>query len=236
MFLHRIGSVLFLPLLLTLTAAPVAAQTADKNELTIFGGVSLADVSVEGREGFGFLKRSRPDPRDLSLLPFVRTSSHLDGSAEFGVRYGRALTDVLVVEGDFSIAPSHTLREQVGFGCPDGYACIANRSGPAGTFLFAPEYLVTERMVAYHYGGGIRLRQSWGSLTPSVFGGLGGVTYAGDEQRESQLAVRLGGGVSAAVGSLTTSIEVLDVIVPDHFLTRRAEHDVHVRIGLGVRW
>jgi hypothetical protein len=233
-FRLRISTVL---LLITLGAAPAAAQGTAKNELTVFGGVSIADVSTQRQEGFGFLRRSKPDPRELSLLPFVRTSSSLDGSPEFGVRYGRALSDALVVEGDFSIAPGHDLTEIVEYGCPDGYACLANRDGlGVGTLLFVPDRLTTARMVAYHYGGGIRLRRAWGSLTPSVSGGLGGLTYSGDRQSETQLAVRIGGALSAAGGSHNTTFEVLDVIVPDHFVTNRAAHDVHVRIGLGVRW
>lgn len=223
--------------LMVLLAVPAAAQSTGRNELSVFGGVSLADVSVENREGLGFLHRSRPDPAALSLLPFFRTQSSLDGSAEFGARYGRRLTAALSVEGDFSVAPGHELTERIEYGCPDGYACLANRlEGPAGTLLYIPDFQTTERMVAYHYGGGVRLSHGWGSLTPSVSAGLGGVTLSGDDRQESRLAFRVGGALSAAVGSLNTSVELVDVIVPDHFVSGRVEHDVHLRLGLGVRW
>jgi hypothetical protein len=62
------------------------------------------------------------------------------------------------------------------------------------------------------------------------------VTYAGDQNRDSRLAVRLGAGVTAPVGALVSTIEVMDIIVADHFVSRRTEHDLRVRLGVGIRW
>ncbi len=69
-----------------------------------------------------------------------------------------------------------------------------------------------------------------------MIAGLGGVTYSMPNEGRSHFSVRLGGRVAASAGRLTTSIEVLDAIVTDHFVTNEVEHDVHVRIGFGVRF
>ena len=103
--------------------------------------------------------------------------------------------------------------------------------------LIATDFLFSEQVVACHYGGGLAMRLRPGAVTPSVTAGLGGVARSpGDNYRESSLAFRVGGGVSAAVRNLTMGIEVLDVIVSDHFVTSRVEHEPHVRITFGVRW
>jgi hypothetical protein len=122
------------------------------------------------------------------------------------------------------------VTERFAFPCPE--ACIA----VPGLALYAPDYLFSQRIVAYHYGGGMRLNLRQGPLVPSVLAGLGGVTYSGDQRSDSQFTVRLGGSVTAAVGRMTTGIEVLDVMVPDQFFTNDLEHDVHVRISLGVKF
>ena len=215
----------------TLAAAPVGAQTTAKNELTIFGGFSLGDA----------IASTSRDPRilalDRSLIPLIyppifSVTRTLDGSGELGVRYGRDLTDTLTLTGDFSIAPAHELLANTSLSCPDTLVCIASPT----LGLIAPDFVFSERVVAYHYGGGLRMNLRPGTLTPSVTAGLGGVTFAGTDRHESSLTFRIGGGVSAAVRNLTAGIEVLDVIVSEHFVTGRLEHDPHVRITFGVRW
>jgi hypothetical protein len=213
-----------------LLAAPAGAQTT-RNELTIFGGVSLIDATTTSPKN-PFILALEPAIRPLIFPPIFGTSRTLDGGAEFGARYGRDVTEALTITGDFSIAPSHELTGRVSWGCPDQRLCIA----APDIALFAPDVFLSERVVAYHYGGGLRLNLRRGTLTPSVAAGVGGVTFAGANRRESSLAFRIGGGVSAAVGNLTAGIEVLDVIVSDHFVTGRVEHDPHVRVTFGVRW
>jgi len=215
----------------TLAAAPVGAQTTGKNELTIFGGFSLADATTSASRDPQILALDR-SPIPLIYPPIFSVTRTLDGSGELGVRYGRDLTDTLTLTGDFSIAPAHEVLARTSLGCPDTRVCIASPS----LGLIAPDFLFSERVVAYHYGGGLAMKLRPGAVTPSVTAGLGGVTFAGDNYRESSLAFRVGGGVSAAVRNLTMGIEVLDVIVSDHFVTSRVEHDPHVRITFGVRW
>ncbi len=213
-----------------LLAAPAAAQTEGRNELTVFGGASLADLRTDFPDGPGRLFADRPDLR--SLLPTLERRSTLGGSVEFGVRYGRRYSDTLTVEADFSLAPAHGLEERIGFGCPPGLACIAS----PGVQVFAPDILRTDQVVAYHYGGGLRLDLTQSAVRPSVVVGLGGVTYDGSSVRQTNLAARIGAGLATDIGKMLARLEVVDVIVVDHFLTGRTEHDVHVRVGVGLRW
>jgi len=229
-------------LLSVLVAAPAAAQP-ERNELVVFGGVTLGEIRFsETEDPFG--------PILVSFAPAPNTRvAELAGSAELGARYARALTNRVSIEADFSVAPSHDLEERIVFGCPPPLVCIA---GPEAS-LWVPDILRTRTFVAYHYGGGVRLALTNGRIRPSVIGGLGAVTYDGAtpprvvgrlagvtdtdaDIRETRLAIRFGGAVAATLGSIATHVEILDVIVADHFVTGRAEHDVRVRIGLGVRW
>lgn len=221
----------FLAVLVTLSAVPVGAQPTGKNELSIFGGFSLTDATTTNPKN-PYILAVEPAIRPLIYPPIFGTSRTLDGGAEFGARYGRDVTDALTLTGDFSIAPSHELTEQGSFGCPEPLFCIA----APNLSIVAPDFLFSERVVAYHYGGGLRLNVLRGTLTPSVTAGLGGVTFAGTNRRETSLAFRIGGGLAASVRNLTTGIEVVDVILSDHFVTGLVEHDVHVRVTFGVRW
>jgi hypothetical protein len=218
-------------LLLTWPAAAEAQRGRGQptpNDLTVFAGVSLATPEsndpdrspILGRPGFGFVPG-----------PFLKFAS-LDGSAEFGVRYSRRLADRLSFGGDFSIAPTHELIETTGFGCPPARFCIADLEPE----IFAPEIERKARVVAYHYGGNVGIDLTEGTLRPEVIAGVGGVTYDVDRRRHTEFALRVGAALVAETGRLTTRLELLDVITPDHFVTGQAEHDVHVRVGLGVRW
>lgn len=210
------------------TPASVAAQTdAGSNEMTVFAGASL--IGVEERDSDRFFLLGRGDFRpEIYPGPF-RASRSLDGSFELGVRYDRFVTDRVAVGGDFSVAPSHRLTETLRFGCPDGRLCAL----PA---LLVPDQQRVERLAAYHYGANIGIDVLGGPVRPSVIAGLGAVTYDGIGLSSTSLAVRFGAGLRAGAGPVSARLEVLDVITPDHAVTARAEHDVHVRVGLGVRW
>ena len=220
-----------------LWVAPAMAQTNPRNELTVFGGLSLIDLT------------SRTDispfplPIDAGLLPLIYppiisgVTKRFDGGAELGVRYGRDLTEALTLTGDFSIVPGHELRLRTRSGCPDPFVCIAR---PALS-LFVPDSLFAERVTAYHYGGGFRWNVfrtdlNSGTLTPSIIAGLGGVTFSGMRQSESSVTFRIGAGLAASYGSITAGVEAVDVIEADHFVTGEAENDVHFRLTFGVRF
>jgi hypothetical protein len=227
----RLTRTIGIVLLLTLAATAAHAQTVGRNELAVFGGTSLLDASTFGP---GDPRTLVTQPAVIGLIyppPFGLYRS-MGGSSELGVRYGRDLSSTLTITGDFSVAPGHELREDISYGCPEPLVCIAQ---PA-IGLVIPGYSFTERITAYHYGGGLRLNVRPGVLTPSVIAGIGGVTFAGAHHRRSDLTVRVGGALTAAVRNLTTSLEIVDTIVADHYVTNAAEHDVHVRVGFGVRW
>jgi hypothetical protein len=215
-------------------AAAAGAQTDSRNELTVFGGLSLIDLT----------SRSEISPFPLAvdgeLVPLIfppiggRVTTRFDGGAEFGVRFGRDLTDALTLTGDFSIVPGHEFRVLTRSVCP---VCIARPT----LSVFVPDYFLAERVTAYHYGGGFRwniLRTDLGSgtLTPAVIAGLGGVTFAGMRQTESTVTFRVGAGLTASYGSVTAGVEAVDVIESDHFVTDGAENDVHFRLTFGVRF
>lgn len=219
-------------LLVVLTAgtAPVAAQASGQNALTVFAGVSLGHPEASGSSG--------PRPRLSSSLapliypPPVVVRSTLDGSAEFGARYSRQVSDVVSAEGDFSIAAGHELADRIQFICTGDRVCIAGTE----IGIVAPDRLVVGRVVAYHYGAGAGVDLTRGSIRPMLMAGIGGVTHDVSGLRETRFTLRVGGALKADVGALTTRLEILDVITANHFVTEQSEHDFHVRVGLGVRW
>jgi hypothetical protein len=233
----RTTRTLFPLLLIVMCATSAHAQTNTKNELTVFGGLSLIDLTSR--------TEISPFPLqiDSGLFPLIfppifgGVTKRFDGGAEFGVRYGRDLTETLTLTGDFSIVPGHDLRVRTRSFCPDQVLCIAT---PALSLL-APDFLLSERVTAYHYGGGFRwnvLRTdlSSGTLTPSVIAGLGGVTFSGMRQSESSVTFRIGAGLTTSYRNVTAGVEVVDVIESGHFVTDDTENDVHFRLTFGVRF
>jgi len=230
-----------------LVAVPAIAQTPGKNELSVFGGISLLDASTTNSIT-PLLLDALPSIGTLVYPPILGTSRKLGSSGEFGVRYGREATETITVTGDFSVAPAHELSNRLSSGCPEPLACIAAQAEgsigigfeggvPVGFPFPIPDVLFSERVVAYHYGGGLRLHVlPTSTLKPAVVAGIGGVTYAGTRRRESQFVLRIGGSITASVRNLSTTIEVLDAIVPDHYVSDNVEHDVHIRIAFGVHW
>ena len=218
------------------SASPAVAQPdAGRSELTVFAGASLASPKTDNLD-FGL-----PVPAGRALGSVVAptiypgpltVSAKLGGSAEFGARYDWYLTDIISVGGDFSIAPSHELSTTIRFGCPDGRFCIAE-GVPA---LVLPDQSIGTNVVAYHYGGNVGIDLLDGDLRPTVIAGVGAVSYEGSLASETQFAFRIGGAFKADAGPVVIRLEAIDVITPDHFISGQAEHDLHVRVGIGVRW
>ena len=216
--------------ILIANVAPAAAQGVGRNELAIFAGVSLGNPEISESSGPLPLRLSGVAPL-IFPLPGTVTST-MDGSAEFGARYSRHVADIVSMEGDFSIAAGHELADRFQFSCPDNRVCLAS----SDIALVAPDRLAIERVVAYHYGAGLGVDLTRGAVRPTLIAGIGGVTHDAGDLRDTQLALRVGGALKADIGTLITRVEVLDVITADHFVTHRSEHDIHVRVGLGVRW
>jgi len=102
------------------TGMAAAQAPAGPNELTVFGGVSLANPRTDDPD-----RPLTPGRADVRLVPapYLQSAS-LGGSAEFGARYDRYVTDTVSIGGDFSIAPTHRYTERIGFGCPEDRLCI----------------------------------------------------------------------------------------------------------------
>jgi hypothetical protein len=218
-------------LLIVATSARAEAQTpAAPNELAVFAGASLVSAETNDVNRPIILRGAAPAP--LIFPPPFEFTSALDGSAEFGARYSRYITDRFAATFDYSVAPSHELTETIRYRCPDGRLCIQL----AEAALVVPDQQFKSKVVAHHYGAGVGVDLMQGSLKPSFMAGLGGVTYDTEGQGGSRFAVRIGAALRAESGPTHFRLELLDVITPDHIVTTRAEHDLHVRVGLGVRW
>ncbi|HSG00701.1 MAG TPA: hypothetical protein VLA20_06200 [Vicinamibacterales bacterium] len=211
-------------------SAAGAQGLTGRSELTVFGGVSLAGAETTDPD-----RVPRLEPAGGQLVPalFLQRAS-LDGSAELGVRFDHYLTGVLSIGGDFSVAPNHRYAEHIGFGCSPGRLCIL--AGDAGTTIFVPDQVVETRVTAYHYGVNVGIDLVRGAIRPAIIGGLGAATYDHDLVGATHFAVRVGGALKAEAGPVTWRLEVIDILTPNQFATGRSEHDVHVRVGVGVRW
>jgi hypothetical protein len=237
--------------LLCVAAAGSAQPGRGTSELTLMVGASMLDVSEDEDAPFtDFLDLSAVDLPGSSPLfrfrglfgpggPFgagtlvlpnvIRERRELGRSVVFGARYGYYVADRVVVEADFALAPEHTVRREYSFNCPDNRVCIL-----AG--LDAPLRLGETTVNAYHYGAGAGFDLTGGRWRPMVLAGLGGVTYSADGGSETNVVVRVGGGIKGYLERLGIRAEVLDHLIVDHFLTGAAEHDLQVRGGVFVHW
>jgi hypothetical protein len=142
---------------LGLTAPAAAADTSggDKNELTVFGGISILDAERSAERSF--------DLPELPWLPVwgggrpalsVRAGASVGSSALFGARYTRYLKERFAVEADFAVAPTHEA---------EGHFQLCG----AGTCIGRPEY---DRA---------GLAQRWDSAVGGVMGGPMGAGFVG---------------------------------------------------------
>src|SRR5262249_37777956 len=93
-----------------------------------------------------------------------------------------------------------------------------------------------ETVAAYQYAARFSYDVLGGELRPFIGFGLGGVSFAATEETRSDFAFQFGAGVKMYFGKrIGARLEVLDEVVPDHFLTGRAEHDLQILGGLVVR-
>jgi hypothetical protein len=229
-------------------AAPLAADddTESKNQIVVFGGISILDASEEetyswplpldGGRGIpgwpGGLRWPGPG-RDLRVD--VRAGSSLGSSVLFGVRYSRYLKGRLAVEADLAVGPSHDLET-------DGELCVADRCFGRGGWprlpVGPPELDFPQgrgrRVTAWHYGGGLAYDITGGDVRPVLVFGAGGVSWGGSGRTETDFELRFGAGLKILFGRVGARVDVVDHLVLDHFLSGRPEHDIHVTAGLLV--
>lgn len=227
--------------------ASPAQERETKNELVIFGGVSILDAS--GSSDWTFGAGSIPGlpglPMGYPMFPgfpgtipdiTVRGETSLGSSVLFGARYSRYIKDRLAIEGDFAIGPTHEL-EIGGELCLDGFGCfgegwgVAGRRGREWAGRFGQNF-GKRGVTAWHYGGGLTYDLADGDVRPLLLVGAGGVTW--DGAAETDFVFRFGAGLKVLFGSVGARVDVVDHLVLDHFLTGDNEHDVHATAGFLV--
>jgi hypothetical protein len=221
-----------------------APATDPRNELVVFGGISIVDASrssqttidlgsVELPDVPGFGGRFGRRPISIPPVSFERKTS-LGSSALFGARYSRLIKDRLAVEADLTIAPGHELETKAN-GCVAG-VCVGSSSGRferAGRF----ETVLADRNVsAWHYGAGLAYELTGGEVRPLVILGAGGVTWDGARADGTDFVFRFCAGLKILFGRVGARVDVVDHLVIDHYVSGDAEHDVHATAGFLVRF
>ncbi|HEY7697421.1 MAG TPA: hypothetical protein VIE88_03355 [Vicinamibacteria bacterium] len=222
---------------------PPAQERETRNEIAVFGGVSILDASgstewVFGRGSFPGLFPMFPGfPATIPDVT-VRGETSLGSSALFGARYSRHLKDRLAVEADLAIAPTHDL-DLGGEICLEGFGCFgegledARRRGGELAERFGRS-LGRRGITAWHYGGGLAYELADGDVRPFVLVGAGGVTW--DGASDTDFVFRFGAGLKALFGNVGFRVDVTDHLVVDHFLTGKNEHDLHATAGFLVEF
>lgn len=245
-----------LSFLLTLTsihaarAADAPSATEGKNEIVVFGGISLLDASRSGQDQifpldrtteiasrFGFGRNPFPLPIPLPPVSFS-TQSAIGSSALFGARYTRQIKDRLGLEADLTVAPSHEIETR-GSGCI-GDLCFGeggSRDLEGRGRGFGRGVAFGGRNVnAWHYGAGLAYELMHGDVRPVLILGAGGVTWGGAREAGTDFVFRFGAGLKILFGRVGARVDVVDHLVLDQFLTKDTEHDVHATAGLLVRF
>ena len=247
------------PMLLALGAGAPTARADEpaaesKNEIVVFGGVSLLDatnstertVSLSDLGGLApqiFPDRPRGGFPPISFPPLsfqVRTGTSLGSSALVGFRYSRAIKKRLWAEADFEVGPSHDL-ETTGGVCLEGAQCLgAGDFESAGGRRAFPELgfdpARSRPVTAWHYGLGLAYELTGGDVRPLLILGAGGVSWSGSRQTSTDFVLRFGAGLKVTFGRVGFRLEGVDYFIPDLFLNGKSEHDIHVTGGLLVRF
>ncbi len=225
----------------TAAADDPAAPRADRNEIVVFGGVSLLDadgsgqtltlpVGGAGASALGFGGRFR---LPLPLPPVsLTTRSAIGSSALFGVRYSRAIKDRLDLEADLALAPGHSLETR-GSGCV-GDLCFDAGHAARGLDGRVGGGFGDRDVTSWQYGAGLAYEITGGDVQPLVILGAGAVTWDGARGAGTDFELRFGAGLKVYFGKVGARVDVVDHLVLDQFLTGRTEHDVHATAGLLV--
>lgn len=226
----------------TRVAAADATAPEFKNEIVVFGGASILDATrnQDATVGVpGWMGDRWPGFPDIQ----VQTGTSLGGSALFGARYSRYVKGRLAVEADLAVAPTHDL-EVGGALCLDG-RCFGGAEGGRvrGPWGMGPgrgdldfDDFRSRNLTAWHYGAGLAYDITGGDVRPVVIFGAGGVSYSGARQGSTDFALRFGAGLKVLFGRVGGRVDVVDHLVTDHFLTGKAEHDIHATAGFLVRF
>lgn len=221
---------------LSTAAAPAPPPAEHRYEVTLVFGASVLGVEAESAQPFpidvpGPLQELLPEGTLRRLLPdSIRQQERLGGSFLQGVQVARRVGRRGLLEGELLIAPAHTLRRSASFRCPAEICALAGLSGLGDALS------IEQRVVAYHYGLGFAYELARGDVRPFLSAGVGAVTYDLPGEGGTSLALEVGAGGRFAISDLVGArLEVVDRIVPDHFLSGDTEHDLQVRAGIVFR-
>jgi hypothetical protein len=224
---------LFLSAMFVLAPAAARCDTPEgRTEITVFAGVSLLDAKTERSRPLPFTSRAIPPfpvPFDITF----REERSLGGSAILGFKVGRYVARRAEVELALTAGPSHELRTVSSYFCNPERPCpLVDRAAA----LFAPTLRDRSKVPAYHYDLNLTYDLATGEVRPFLSFGVGGVTYDIPDGAETRFAFNVVAGAKLYFGErIGARLEIGDHVVPDHFLTKRVEHDVQVRGGLVFR-
>ena len=229
---------------LSLVSVARADEPADaKNEIVVFGGISLLDADRSSTASFGDGSFQVPAMRGFGrfggfnrALPPIsfEAETSLGSSAIFGARYSRRIKDRLAVEADLQIAPTHSL-ELRGGACIAGF-CVDGSGRPGSDRGGRALSLGDRNVIAWHYGAGLAYEITGGDVRPFVLLGAGASSWDGARAAETDFALRFGAGLKILFGRVGARVDVVDHLLLDHFVSGETEHDVHVTGGLLVRF
>jgi hypothetical protein len=220
-------------------ATPLAAQPAASDpryEVTLVFGASLLSAESDSAQPLPFdslqtFEALLPAGTLRRLLPStIQTRDRMGASFLQGFQVSRRLARRGWLEGEFLIAPAHTRRRTTSFRCPAEVCALAGLSS-LGDALASEE-----RVTAYHYGLGFAYELARGEVRPFLSVGAGAVTYDVPGEGGTSFAFEVGAGARLSFGEgIGGRIEVVDRVVPNHFLSGITEHDVHIRAGAVFR-
>ena len=224
---------------LAVAATPLAAQPAPSDhryEVTLVFGASLLSAENDSAQPLPFdslqtFEALLPAGTLRRLLPStIQAHDRMGASFLQGFQISRRLARRGWLEGGFLIAPAHTRRRTTSFRCPAEVCALAGLSS-LGDALASEE-----RVTAYHYGLGFAYELARGEVRPFLSVGAGAVTYDVPRGGGTSFAFDVGVGARLSFGErIGGRIEVVDRVVPDHFLSGATKHDVQVRAGAVFR-
>lgn len=203
--------------LLVFPVVVMAGNIEHKTEISIFSGWSFPGINDTNNRCFPCF----PSP----VVPAfsVRRTQSLNSSVMLGFGVSRYLNNNIAVEGAFSVAPNHELKETSFIDCPPGEVC---------PLIFFPDFNIQNSVVAYNYGANFVYHLTSGQVRPYVTVGIGGISFDVASNTRTNVAWIFGAGTKFFLGKRTgLRFEFNDHLIPNHFVTDKTEHDLQVQYG-----
>lgn len=206
---------------LSIGNSAIAREWKGTAEITVYAGGSLLDLE---RSGPDFVVQ-HPGTEPMIWPDFLQFQSSLTGSPMFGFKVGYNATDTLAVEGNFALAPSHTLKERRTVFCQPGFPCPLED-------VVIPEFQKEEDITSYHYDIDVVYHFTREKVRPYVAFGIGGVSYDVPEDFETNFTFNVGLGLKLFIHRVGFRFEFREHVIPDHFMTGKTASNPQVQVGL----